>query len=157
MHRLAALMPILLLAMAVPCMGVEPRPDDPNITWLAVGPDGSDDDPGTRQEPFATLERARDAVRELRRTGSLGEGDAIVVKVLPGTYYRDKPFELTEEDSGTENTPVIYTGPRDGGVTLSGGSPVTGFGLVTDETVLSTLRPEAPAPARTAGRHLAPR
>ena len=38
-----------------------------------VAPSGSDDNPGTQAAPFATLERARDAVRTLKAKGPLSE------------------------------------------------------------------------------------
>ena len=38
-----------------------------------VAPNGSDDNPGTHAAPFATLERARDAVRTLKAKGPLTE------------------------------------------------------------------------------------
>ena len=38
---------------------------------LYVAADGSDENPGTEAEPFATLERARDAVREIKQAGPL--------------------------------------------------------------------------------------
>ena len=36
-----------------------------------VAPDGSDANPGTSAKPFASLERARDAVRALKQAGPL--------------------------------------------------------------------------------------
>ncbi|MDH7504119.1 MAG: hypothetical protein QHJ82_15585, partial [Verrucomicrobiota bacterium] len=39
-----------------------------------VSPAGSDSNPGTASSPFATLERARDAVRELKREKGLPAG-----------------------------------------------------------------------------------
>ena len=36
-----------------------------------VAPEGSDANPGSAERPFATLARARDAVRELKRSGGL--------------------------------------------------------------------------------------
>ena len=38
-----------------------------------VSPDGDDQHPGTREQPFRTLERARDQVRALRAEGQLPE------------------------------------------------------------------------------------
>ena len=49
--------------------------------WVA--PDGKDTDPGTKERPFATLARARDAVRALRQA-ELGRD--ILVLFRSGTY-----------------------------------------------------------------------
>src|SRR6266481_9215796 len=38
---------------------------------FCIATDGSDANPGTRAKPFATLERARDAIRELKQNGAL--------------------------------------------------------------------------------------
>ena len=76
-------------------------------TVFEVAPYGSDDSPGTGAEPFATLERARDAIRELRRT--IGIGDGVHVRLRAGTYCRDRTFELTEEVFGDAAAPEIYT------------------------------------------------
>jgi hypothetical protein len=57
--------------------------------------------------PFATLERARDAVRDIRRSGDLPAG-GVIVELEAGTYERSAPFELSAEDSGTSAAPIIY-------------------------------------------------
>ncbi len=143
MHRLAALMPILLLALTVPCFGGGPASTPREIKRFVVAQDGSDKNPGTDDEPFATLERARDAVRELKRTRGLEGLRMVGVEIEAGTYFLDRPFELTEEDSGSEDTRIVYSGKGHSRTILSGGRPVTGFGPVTDEAVLARLRPEA--------------
>ena len=75
-----------------------------------VAPTGSDGSPGTAAEPFATLERARDAIRELKKAGSLTEPVNVIVQ--GGTYQLTKPLELTKADSGTAAVPVVYRAGR---------------------------------------------
>lgn len=60
MNTRLILWPILCTALlaAYPCRAAE----------LFVSPQGSDTNSGTLARPFATLERARDAARRLRRT-----------------------------------------------------------------------------------------
>lgn len=65
---------------------------------FVVAPDGNDANPGTDACPFATLLRARDAVRALigragRPTGSM----AVVLK--PGEYLLRGPLVLTAQDA----------------------------------------------------------
>ena len=78
-----------------------------------VAPNGNDANDGTLEKPFATLEKARDAVRLLP-----SEKKQIIAR--GGTYY-DVGLELTEEDSGLVidaapgEKPLLY-----GGVLLSG-------------------------------------
>jgi hypothetical protein len=92
---------------------------------LFVMPDGNDSNPGTEQAPFATLYRARDAVRELRAAG--GPVGHVMVNLEAGIYTLDEPFRLENGDSGTEQSPVTYTARDGADVTLLGGRAVTGW------------------------------
>ena len=56
--------------------------------------------------PFATLERARDAIRRLKAGRALSK--PVTVMVRGGTYFLSKPFVLRPEDSGGERCPVTY-------------------------------------------------
>ncbi len=72
--------------------------------YVAVG--GGNENPGTLTRPFANLERARDAIRELKQAGELDR--PVTVWVRGGRYYRTKKFELKQEDSGTQTAPIVY-------------------------------------------------
>jgi len=100
-----------------------------------VGPRGNDTHVGNRKHPFATLERARDAVRGNRQSGA-------TVTVLAGTYFLVRPLTLTEADSGTQAAPTIFRAAPGAAVRLTGGREVTGWRPVTDPDTLSRL-PEA--------------
>ena len=73
---------------------------------LHVSPAGSDAAPGTRSKPFATLERARDAVRGLKREGKLPRR-GITIWLRGGDYFRSQALELAAEDSGTPSAPNV--------------------------------------------------
>ena len=105
-----------------------------------VAPDGSDENDGNAEKPFATIEKARDAVRTLDKTGKNG----ITVAVKAGEY-RVSSIEFTSEDSGTEECPVAYRAYGDGEVVLNGGITLSpeDFKPVTDEAALSRLNSEA--------------
>lgn len=92
--------------------------------------------------PWATLERARDAIRQLRRAGPLPAGGVEVV-LAAGRYERSQAFELSDEDSGTEDSPIVYRAVRTGAARLLGGREVRGFQPVTDPAVLRRLEPQA--------------
>ncbi len=83
---------------------------------LYVAPGGSDDNPGTLQQPFATLEKAQHAVRERIKASRR----AVRVLLRGGTYYLDRPLTLTPEDSTAESL-VTYAASPGERVTLSGG------------------------------------
>jgi hypothetical protein len=109
---------------------------------LYISPTGSDTNPGTKEKPFATLERARDAIRELRKGKDLPPG-GIAVYLRGGTYSRAQTFALTEADSGTDTAPVIYQSFPGEQAILVGGRPITGFKPVTDAAILQHLPAEA--------------
>lgn len=105
-----------------------------------VSPDGNDENDGSFDSPFATVERARDAVRSIDKTGL----DGITVAIKAGDY-RILSLEFTAEDSGTENCPVTYCAYGDGEVILNGGISISGkdFTAVSDNEMLSRLSAKA--------------
>ena len=86
--------------------------------------------PGTREKPFASLERARDAIRALKARGELA-GPA-GVRLLPGEYPVKETFELTSADSGTEAAPIVYRADKEGTAVLYGGKRLSGFAPSAD-------------------------
>ncbi len=80
-----------------------------------VSVSGNDQHPGTAALPFATLQRAQQAVRESKRTSVSGR-----VVVRGGTYYLKSPLVFGPEDSGSD-APVIYSAEPGESVTISGG------------------------------------
>jgi hypothetical protein len=131
------------------------------VVWLAatlahaesaqvfVSTAGNDDWSGRLAEPntdmtdgpLATLTRARDVVRELRREDGLPAGASIVVG--EGTYVLALPLELTGEDTGTEQAPVVFHAEAGKRVRLLGGQVVRDWSAVDDEDVLGRLDPSA--------------
>ncbi len=81
-----------------------------------VAVDGSDDNDGSFEKPFATIEKARDAIRAMDKTGLNG----ITVAIKAGEY-RIGSIVFTEEDSGTETCPITYCAYGDGEVILNAG------------------------------------
>ena len=81
-----------------------------------VAVDGSDDNDGSFEHPFATIEKARDAVRAMDKSGKTG----ITVAIKAGEY-RISSLVFTEEDSGTETCPITYCAYGDGEVILNAG------------------------------------
>ena len=107
-----------------------------------VAPGGSDRNDGTEAKPFSTLERARDAVRELKRNGKL-PARGVTVWLRRGDYVRTNAFELTAADSGTADAPIFWRAFGDECVRLLGGQVLSGFVAVTDADVLSRLDEKA--------------
>ncbi|MBM3240550.1 right-handed parallel beta-helix repeat-containing protein [Candidatus Poribacteria bacterium] len=74
-----------------------------------VAPNGSVQNPGTKDNPFATLEHSRDAVRNAKKTTK----EPITVFVRGGIYYLTEPIVFTSEDSGTKDAPITYAAYED--------------------------------------------
>lgn len=92
-----------------------------------VSPRGHDAGPGTRQEPFKTLERAREAV--FRVEPKQWEGGDVVVSLEDGVYRLDRPFVLHDGDSGRHGHDVVYRAAPGAKPVLAGSIQVTGWTL----------------------------
>jgi hypothetical protein len=89
-----------------------------------VATNGDDLNPGTPEKPFATLERARDAVREALPRAS---GD-ITVSIRAGVYRLERTLLLTEQDSGRDGVAVVWRSADGiGKARVSGSAPVMGW------------------------------
>jgi hypothetical protein len=89
-----------------------------------VAPTGSDQNPGTKEQPFATLVRARDAVRQKIKAGLDGD---VTVLVRGGTYELAQPLVFGPADSGTAKHKITYAAYPGERPVLSGGRRVTGW------------------------------
>ncbi|WP_200666284.1 right-handed parallel beta-helix repeat-containing protein [Oxynema sp. CENA135] len=77
--------------------------------------------------PFATIQRARDAIREIkyRQNGNLT--NEVTVFIREGIYFLTEPWVFTPEDSGTENCPIVYLCYPNENVIISGGRRIVDF------------------------------
>lgn len=76
-----------------------------------VAPSGQDANPGTLEKPFASLQRAQQAVRQ--KTGT--------VFLRGGTYYLPATLVFTAPDSGTPDAPVVFQNYENEKPVISGG------------------------------------
>ena len=81
-----------------------------------VAPNGSDEDAGTLERPFATLQRAQQAARQARGR------EPVTVFLREGTYYLPETLVFTAEDSGTQAAPVAYQAYQKEQAVISGGA-----------------------------------
>ena len=107
---------------------------------LYVAPDGSDENDGSFDHPLATVEKARDLVRAMDKTGKTG-----ITVALKAGEYRVASLRFTAEDGGTEGCSVTYRAYGDGEVILNGGVTLPRQALrpVTDEAQLARLSEDA--------------
>ena len=87
-----------------------------------VATTGGDANPGTKAKPFATLEHARDAVRQSKIQNPKSK---IEVFLRGGVYRVEKTIEFTPEDSGTEDAPITYAAYSSERPVISGGRQIT--------------------------------
>jgi len=92
--------------------------------------------------PFASPEKARQAVRKLIKTNTPPQG-GLTIYLRKGDYPITKTFRLTAEDSGTELSPIIWRAYPDEAVRFLGGRIVTGFEAITDRSILNRLQKTA--------------
>ena len=108
----------MTVALALSCF-------DLTAAEFYVAPDGNDANTGTEAKPFATLERARDALRQLRAVGKL-DGPA-TVRLRGGAYALAQTLKLEAKDSGSAEAPVVFRAYGDEKPVLIGGKVVTDF------------------------------
>ena len=95
-------------------------------TTFYVSPGGRDTADGTAPDrAFATIQRARDAIRTLKKTGRFDE--PVTVYLRGGVYPLTEGIVLTAEDSGTQDKPITYTAYKNEKPIISGGRQITGF------------------------------
>lgn len=92
----------------------------PAADWY-VSPSGNDQSAGTKEAPFATIFRARDAVRSANRS------EPHTVWIANGTYVLDRPWLLTSQDSGTQAHPIVYRAMDGAKPVFTGGTIVKGW------------------------------
>ncbi len=88
---------------------------DDGVLTVYVATNGKSDADGTEKKPFANVEVARDALREIDKSKLNG----ITVFVKAGEYKLDETLVFTKEDSGSEDCPITYI--AEDGAYLCGG------------------------------------
>jgi hypothetical protein len=131
MHWLIVAVVAVALLLAYTAEAAPPRSQAAGD--LYVSPKGRDTWSGTLPDPnraktdgpFATLERARDAVRGLKTRG--GHAQPMTVLIRSGEYRIAKPFTLRPEDSGAEARPVTYAAYPGEHPVFTGGRHIAGW------------------------------
>jgi hypothetical protein len=127
MRRIAA-----ILAMLVVPTGAASSPSHAAIAFY-VATDGNDRWSGKlaapndacSDGPFATIARARDAIREIKGRGALTQ--PVTVFLRGGIYFLSEPLVLLPRDSGTADAPITYEAYQNEKPVLSGGVAITGW------------------------------
>ena len=99
---------------------------------------GNDNNPGTADKPFATIEHARDVVRTINTTMS----GPIIVYIHGGTYPISQPIQFLQEDSGQNGYNVIYRAVDGETPIFSGGIEVSGWQQLPNSQIWKTVLPD---------------
>ena len=91
---------------------------------LHISPTGNDTWPGTSEQPFASIVRARDAIREVKKRGL---ERPVRVRIHGGTYDLAETLVLTPEDSGTSACPITWEAVAGERVVVRGCRRITGW------------------------------
>ena len=92
--------------------------------------------------PFASLEGARTAIRNLKESKKLPKGN-IIIEIQEGIYEIPRTFDLDSTDGGGDaRSRIIYLGQQGKEVRLTGGKYVSKWDLVSEKDVLGMLSPD---------------
>lgn len=111
---------------------------DGDDSWSGQLPEPNDT--GT-DGPFRSLERAQNAIRELKRAGTL-PGDGMTVFIRGGRYPVTSTLRFSAKDAGTKDCPVTWRAQPGEEVVFHGGVVLSGFKPVTDTAVLKRIDQE---------------
>ena len=95
-----------------------------NDQWTGRLPEPNQEE---QDGPFATLERARDEIRTMKREQGGRLEKPVRIFLREGTYFLEKPFELSPSDSGSEACPVSYEAFPGERPVLSAGVQIMGW------------------------------
>jgi len=100
-----------------------------------VSPEGSDLNPGTKEKPFKTPEKARDIIREK----NLNKKETVVIWFFGGRYFRKESFKLKEKDSGSKNYQIVYKAVPGEKVYWDGGDVLNKYEPILDKEILNRI------------------
>jgi len=93
-----------------------------DTTFFYISKTGSSANDGSKEHPFASLEDAKKAIRQLKSGhGGLLPLGGVTIRLRGGFYELPTGFVLDKDDSGTEESPIIFTAFPGEKVILSGG------------------------------------
>ncbi|HEY1717561.1 MAG TPA: right-handed parallel beta-helix repeat-containing protein [Verrucomicrobiae bacterium] len=105
----------LYCALVLPAPAVE--------FFVSLG--GNDNNPGTQTQPLASVAKAQEKIRELRRSSKNPSNGPVKIILRAGIYQLSEPLLFRHEDSGTETSPVILEAAANEHPVLSGGVEIT--------------------------------
>ncbi len=114
---------VLIFSLVTACANKPAGPIEEEHVYgkiIYVSPDGNDENSGEKGSPVASLSGAVKALRVYRAENGLPKG-GIKIEFALGTYNVTEGITLTAEDSGTEESPIVFAGADGANVLFNGG------------------------------------
>ncbi len=121
MKRLPGLLTVLFCFLAIVA----------NAADIYLSPAGNDNNPGTKEKPFATLQAALRKARNLRRLNDESIKGGIHIILQGGVYNILETVILRPEDCGTEDSQTYIEAANNEQPVLSGGVTIKGWKKLT--------------------------
>jgi len=99
-------------------------------TKIYVSTTGNDINPGTKESPLESLNGAVVKLQDLRNSQTFD--GPIEVIIGDGEYFLTEPIVLNSDDSGTEESPVIFKAEQGAHPVFCGGKKIQGFEKLSD-------------------------
>ncbi|MCX7047674.1 MAG: right-handed parallel beta-helix repeat-containing protein [Candidatus Sumerlaeota bacterium] len=127
--KITGSLPVILLMGLFPllCSSFSAAAEKDADFFIAPPPQGDDRNPGTKEKPFATLMRARDAVRAKKAAQAAQAGKPVVIELRGGNYFINEALLLEPQDSGSAQAPIIWRAAQGEFPVISGGVALRGF------------------------------
>ncbi len=91
-----------------------------NTLSYYVSPTGNDENSGSMEQPFATLEKAKETARKEK-------SKPVIIYLREGVYSLDAPVVFTADDSRKQNAPLTLQPYEDENVVISGARQLSGL------------------------------
>jgi hypothetical protein len=124
---------------AVP-VGLSSPKNNPGLAEIFISPKGNDKNPGTKESPLKSLEKAREMARFTRKSSPEG---ALTIFVEDGTYLLERSIEFSAEDSGDEKHPFVIKASDNAKPVFKGGRLLKNWSLLKNTEKLKVLQGEA--------------
>ncbi len=98
---------------------------------LYISPTGNDENSGTVNNPFLSMERAKEAISQLIADGV--ENKEIQVYFRGGTYFFDKSVVFSSDEFGSGNNTIVFSAFQDEKPVFSGGMLLTDWYKAEDK------------------------
>ena len=107
-----------------------------NAQLFYISPSGNDNHPGTKEKPFQTFTKAKEAVKSIK-----DRNKNITIYLRGGVYYLNQPLIFTKEDGAMNNENIVYSAFENEKVTLRGSKVISSkyFKKIKDKETIKRI------------------